>query len=53
MSRPPSFEYVKKEGGDEMEGPLKIKNNPEIDDSRDARKLEVLDIKSGSENSSP
>ena len=35
-----------------MEGPLKIKNNPEIDNSRDARKLEVLDIKSGTENSS-
>ena len=46
------FEYVSKTGGDEMEGPLKIKNNPEIDDSRNARKLEVLDIKSGSENSS-
>ena len=49
---PPIVEYVKKEGGDEMEGPLKIKNNPEIDNSRDARKLEVLDIKSGTENSS-
>ena len=47
------FEYVSKTGGDEMEGPLKIKNNPEIDNSRDARKLEVLDIKSGgTENSS-
>ena len=45
-------EYVSKVGGDEMEGPLKIKNNPDVADSRDARKLEVLNIYSGSENSS-
>ena len=44
--------YVSKVGGDEMEGPLKIKNNDAIDDSREARKLEVLNIYSGSENSS-
>ena len=43
--------YVSKFGGDEMQGPFKILNNPELD-TRDARKIEVLDIKSGSENSS-
>ena len=44
--------YVKKEGGDEMQGPFVIKNNPDISDSREARRLTVLDIKSGTENSS-
>ena len=44
--------YVSKVGGDEMEGPLKIKNNDAIDDSREARRLEVLNIHSGTENSS-
>ena len=44
--------YVHRHGGDEMEGPLKIKNNNEYDDSRQARRLEVLNIHSGTENSS-
>ena len=43
--------FVSKVGGDEMQGPFKIQNNPDLD-TRDARKLEVLNINSGSENSS-
>ena len=44
--------FVSKTGGDEMQGPFKITMNPEVEGSRNSRKLEVLDIKSGSENSS-
>lgn len=43
--------FVSKTGGDEMQGPFKITNNPDLN-TRDARKIEVLDIKSGSDNSS-
>ena len=45
--------YVKKEGGDEMQGPFVIKNNPDnSNSSRENRRLTVLDIKSGTDQSS-
>ena len=44
--------YVKTKGGDSMEGPFKIKANPAISNSREARLIEVLNINSGTESSS-
>ena len=42
-------EYVKKKGGDEMEGPFKVTSNPDIPSSRDARRIETYGVFSGSE----
>ena len=45
--------YVNKFGGDEMQGPFVIKNNPDNgNSSRENRRLTVLDIKSGTDQSS-
>ena len=42
-------DYVKKTGGDEMEGPFKVLSNPDIPSSRDARRIETYGVFSGSE----
>ena len=44
-------EYVSKVGGDEMQGPLHITNNPDAGGSRDSRRIETLGVFSGSDNS--
>ena len=45
--------YVNKFGGDEMQGPFGYKNNPDNgNSSRENRRLTVLDIKSGTDQSS-
>lgn len=45
--------YVNKFGGDEMQGPFVIKNNPDNgNSSRENRRITVLDIKSGTDQSS-
>ena len=49
---PDLSDYVSKTGGDEMQGPFRITTNPEIEGSRNSRKIEVLNINSGTENSS-
>jgi hypothetical protein len=41
---------VKKTGGDEMQGPFKVLTNPNIPNSRDARRIETYGVFSGSEN---
>ncbi len=43
--------YVSKVGGDEMQGPLHITNNPNAGSSRDARRVETLGVYSGSDSS--
>ena len=43
--------FVKKEGGDEMQGPFVVTTNPDIADSRAARRIETLGVFSGTENS--
>ena len=43
-------EYVSKKGGDEMEGPLKVTNQPGLD-SRAGRRIEALGLFSGTESS--
>ena len=40
---------VKKTGGDEMQGPFKVTANPDIQSSRDARRIETYGVFSGSE----
>ena len=52
IPEPDLSDYVSKTGGDEMQGPFKITANPEIENSRNSRKIEVLNINSGTENSS-
>lgn len=41
--------YVNKIGGDEMEGPLKVTVNPDIQGSRDSRKIETYGVFSGTD----
>lgn len=41
--------YVKKTGGDEMEGPFKVTANPDIPGSRDSRRIETFGVFSGSD----
>ena len=42
-------QFVHRKGGDEMEGPLKILNNPALPGSRDARRIETYGVFSGSD----
>ena len=43
--------YVNKKGGDSMEGPLTINNNPDGGGSRESRRVVTLGVFSNSENS--
>ena len=43
--------YVKEIGGDSMEGPLRISNNPEISGTREARRVVTLGVFSDSDSS--
>ena len=49
-SSPFQGDYVKRTGGDEMEGPFKVLPNPDIPSSRDARRIETYGVFSGSES---